>query len=69
MNKYNCIIIEDEPLTLERTEEFVNKVLTNLDKNTLSLLSLDFIFVKTENRLEKINLTDNEGLSENSHCE
>lgn len=26
MDKYNCIIIEDEPLALERTREFVNKV-------------------------------------------
>jgi len=26
MNKYSCIIIEDEPLALERTKEFVNKV-------------------------------------------
>lgn len=26
MDKLNCIIIEDEPLALERTQEFVNKV-------------------------------------------
>ncbi|WP_020528390.1 LytR/AlgR family response regulator transcription factor [Flexithrix dorotheae] len=26
MNKYTCIIIEDEPLALERTRNFVNKV-------------------------------------------
>lgn len=26
MNRYSCIIIEDEPLALERTREFVNKV-------------------------------------------
>lgn len=26
MNKYKCIIIEDEPLALERTKEFVEKV-------------------------------------------
>lgn len=26
MDKYNCIIIEDEPLALERTREFVKKV-------------------------------------------
>lgn len=26
MDKYNCIIIEDEPLALERTKSFVNKI-------------------------------------------
>ena len=26
MEKYNCIIIEDEPLALERTRDFVNKI-------------------------------------------
>ncbi len=26
MEKYNCIIIEDEPLALERTKSFVNKI-------------------------------------------
>lgn len=26
MNKYNCIIIEDEPLALERTESFATKI-------------------------------------------
>jgi len=26
MNKYSCIIIEDEPLALEKTKDFVNKV-------------------------------------------
>lgn len=26
MSKYNCIIIEDEPLALERTKEFVSKI-------------------------------------------
>jgi two-component system, LytTR family, response regulator len=26
MDKYSCIIIEDEPLALKRTEEFVNKI-------------------------------------------
>src|SRR6201746_2220162 len=26
MDKYNCIIIEDEPLALEKTRDFVNKV-------------------------------------------
>jgi DNA-binding LytR/AlgR family response regulator len=26
MNKYTCIIIEDEPLALEKTKDFVNKV-------------------------------------------
>lgn len=26
MDKYNCIIIEDEPLALEKTKDFVNKV-------------------------------------------
>jgi hypothetical protein len=27
MDKYNCIIIEDEPLALEKTKNFLNKVL------------------------------------------
>ncbi|MES2382555.1 MAG: response regulator transcription factor [Bacteroidota bacterium] len=26
MDRYNCIIIEDEPLALERTKDFVNKI-------------------------------------------
>ena len=26
MEKYSCIIIEDEPLALERTKDFVNKI-------------------------------------------
>ena len=26
MDKYTCIIIEDEPLALEKTKDFVNKV-------------------------------------------
>jgi DNA-binding LytR/AlgR family response regulator len=56
MNKYSCIIIEDEPLALEKTKSFVNKVpflnlsatfdnaltgLTYLNNNKVDLLFLD----------------------------
>jgi len=56
MNKYTCIIIEDEPLALEKTKDFVNKVpflhlngtfdnaltgLTYLNNNKVDLLFLD----------------------------
>lgn len=56
MDKYNCIIIEDEPLALERTKDFVNKIpflnlcstfdnalngLTYLNSNEVDLLFLD----------------------------
>ena len=56
MDKYNCIIIEDEPLALERTKEFVEKVpflnlaatfdnalngLAHLKANQVDLLFLD----------------------------
>ncbi len=56
MNKYNCVIIEDEPLALEKTRDFVNKVpflqldatfdnaltgLTYLNNNKVDLLFLD----------------------------
>jgi len=56
MDKYNCIIIEDEPLALERTKDFVNKIpflhlaatfdnalngLMYLKSNTVDLLFLD----------------------------
>ena len=56
MDNYKCIIIEDEPLALERTKSFINKIpfltlsatfdnaLTGLDylkKNTVDLLFLD----------------------------
>jgi DNA-binding LytR/AlgR family response regulator len=56
MNKYTCIIIEDEPLALEKTKDFVNKVpflsisatfdnamngLTFLNNNKVDLLFLD----------------------------
>jgi len=56
MDKYSCIIIEDEPLALEKTRDFVNKVpflnlsatfdnaltvLTYLNNNKVDLLFLD----------------------------
>ncbi len=56
MDRYNCIIIEDEPLALERTKDFVNKIpflnlcstfdnalngLTFLNANEVDLLFLD----------------------------
>lgn len=56
MTKYSCIIIEDEPLALEKTKDFVNKVpflnlsatfdnaltgLTYLNNNKVDLLFLD----------------------------
>jgi two-component system, LytTR family, response regulator len=56
MDKYTCIIIEDEPLALEKTKDFVNKVpflhlsatfdnaltgLTYLNNNQVDLLFLD----------------------------
>ncbi len=56
MEKYSCIIIEDEPLALERTKDFVNKVpflnlkasfdnalngLAYLNSNDVDLLFLD----------------------------
>lgn len=56
MDKYNCIIIKDEPLALERTKDFVNKIpflelvatfdnalngLMYLKSNTVDLLFLD----------------------------
>lgn len=56
MDKYTCIIIEDEPLALEKTKDFVNKVpflhlsatfdnalngLTYLNNNKVDLLFLD----------------------------
>jgi len=56
MTKYNCIIIEDEPLALEKTRDFVNKVpflhlnatfdnalkgLNYLNNNKVDLLFLD----------------------------
>jgi two-component system, LytTR family, response regulator len=56
MNKYTCIIIEDEPLALEKTKDFVNKVpflqlsatfdnaltgLSYLNNNKVDLLFLD----------------------------
>lgn len=45
MNKYNCIIIEDEPLALERTMNFVNKVpfLCLLDTFDNALTGLAFL--------------------------
>src|ERR1700712_399120 len=56
MDRYNCIIIEDEPLALEKTKDFVNKVpflnlnatfdnalngLTYLNNNKVDVLFLD----------------------------
>jgi DNA-binding LytR/AlgR family response regulator len=56
MDKYNCVIIEDEPLALEKTRDFVNKVpflnlsatfdnaltgLTYLNNNKTDILFLD----------------------------
>ena len=56
MDKYSCIIIEDEPLALEKTKDFVTKVpflnlsatfdnaltgLTYLNNNRVDLLFLD----------------------------
>ena len=56
MNKFSCIIIEDEPLALERTQDFVNKIpfldlcatfdnslmgLAYLKQNQVDLLFLD----------------------------
>ena len=56
MDKYTCIIIEDEPLALEKTKDFVNKVpflnlsatfdnalngLTYLNNNRVDILFLD----------------------------
>ena len=56
MEKYNCVIIEDEPLALERTKDFVNKIpflnlcasfdnalkgLAYLNSNEIDLLFLD----------------------------
>ena len=56
MDKYTCIIVEDEPLALEKTRDFVNKVpfltlsatfdnaltgLTYLNNNKVDLLFLD----------------------------
>lgn len=56
MNKYTCLIIEDEPLALEKTKDFVNKVpflhlsatfdnaltgLNYLNNNKIDLLFLD----------------------------
>ena len=56
MEKYSCIIIEDEPLALERTKDFVNKIpflnlcasfdnalngLTYLNTHEVDLLFLD----------------------------
>ena len=56
MDKYTCIIIEDEPLALEKTKDFVNKVpflhlsatfdnalngLTYLNNNKVDILFLD----------------------------
>jgi two-component system, LytTR family, response regulator len=56
MEKYSCIIIEDEPLALERTKDFVNKIpflnlcasfdnaltgLAYLNSNDIDLLFLD----------------------------
>src|ERR1700712_2866087 len=56
MDKYSCIIIEDEPLALEKTKDFVNKVpflslsatfdnaltgLTYLNNNKVDVLFLD----------------------------
>jgi len=45
MNKYTCIIIEDEPLALERTMNFVNKIpfLTLLDTFDNALNGLAFL--------------------------
>jgi DNA-binding LytR/AlgR family response regulator len=56
MDKYSCIVIEDEPLALEKTKDFINKVpflhlsatfdnaltgLTYLNNNKVDLLFLD----------------------------
>lgn len=56
MDKYTCIIIEDEPLALEKTKDFINKIpflslnatfdnaltgLTYLNSNKVDLLFLD----------------------------
>ena len=56
MNKYTCVIIEDEPLALDKTKDFVNKVpfldltatfdnalngLTYLNSNKVDVLFLD----------------------------
>lgn len=46
-----------KPFTFNRFLQAVNKAQDNLDKNTENV-SPEFIFVKTENRLEKINLQD-----------
>lgn len=45
MNKYSCIIIEDEPLALERTMNFVNKIpfLSLLDTFDNALNGLAFL--------------------------
>ncbi|MEP7264846.1 MAG: response regulator transcription factor [Bacteroidota bacterium] len=46
-----------KPFTFDRFLKAVNKAQENLSKS-ISNTALDFIFVKTENRLEKINLGD-----------
>ncbi|MDI5950358.1 response regulator [Flavobacterium sp. LB2P84] len=61
-----------EPFMFDRFLKSVNKALENSNQNFPNVPS-DFIFVKTENRLEKINLSDiliyrrNEGLMKNSY--
>jgi DNA-binding LytR/AlgR family response regulator len=47
-----------KPFTFERFLQAVNKAHQNLSKNTPKSPQLDFIFVKTENRLEKIMLDE-----------
>lgn len=46
-----------KPFTFNRFLQAVNKAQENLNKK-VSPTSLDYIFIKTENRLEKINLND-----------
>ena len=46
-----------KPFTFDRFLKAVNKAQEKCNQNT-SNLPLDFIFVKTENRLEKINISD-----------
>jgi two-component system, LytTR family, response regulator len=51
-----------KPFTFNRFLQAVNKAQKNLVKNSLDVIAnnagVDFIFVKTENRLEKITFTD-----------
>ena len=47
-----------KPFTFNRFLQAVNKAQTSIPASITEITTLDFIFIKTENRLEKINISD-----------